>query len=427
VLRGEFRSEGRRGPVAFGLLLSVAALAAVSCTSGGAKAIPPPMLRISPANGSRDVLPGAPVVVAAKNGKLRDVMVATAAGPVRGYLAANGTWRSSEPLATGTSYTVTATAIGTNRKKISTSTTFETFTPPRTFRATITTLGTDQNISSEIASREFGVGIPITIMFSRPITNKAAVERAIRLRTSRPVVGAWYWMDDKTVIFRPRQYWPQYTTVSVDGNFDGVQAAPGIYGSRDAHLSFSIGPSLIVAASARTHYMNVYYKDRLFGRWPISTGRPGMDTPDGTYLTTFKNNPQRMIGPGYDELVPWSVDFTYSGDFIHDAYWSVGEQGSVNVSHGCVNTSPAHAETYYNMAEPGDPVTVTGSPAGGTTGDGWTEWFMSWPQWLRGSATGDAVVAGPTGSSLVSPATLPAPAGRAPLYQSRLGNANRNS
>ena len=167
MLRGKFRSEGRRGPVAFGLLLSVAALAAVSCTSGGAKAIPPPMLRISPANGSRDVLPGAPVVVAAKNGKLRDVMVATAAGPVRGYLAANGTWRSSEPLATGTSYTVTATAIGTNRKKISTSTTFVTFTPPRTFRATITTLGTDQNISSEIASREFGVGIPITIMFSR--------------------------------------------------------------------------------------------------------------------------------------------------------------------------------------------------------------------------------------------------------------------
>ena len=174
------------------------------------------------------------------------------------------------------------------------------------------------------------------------------------------------------------------------------------------HLSLSIGPSLIVVASARDHYMKVYYKNRLFGRWPISTGRPGDDTPDGTYLTTFKNNPQRMIGPGYDLLVPWSVDFTYSGDFIHDAYWSVGVQGFANVSHGCINTSPAHAETYYKMAEPGDPVTVTGSPAAGTTGNGWTEWFLSWPQWLRGSATGEAVEAGPTGSSLVSPASLPA-------------------
>ena len=153
----------------------------------------------------------------------------------------------------------------------------------------------------------------------------------------------------------------------------------------------------------------------------------GHDTPDGTYVTTFKNNPQRMIGPGYDELVPWSVDFTYSGDFIHDAYWSVGEQGSVNVSHGCINTSPGHAEIYYKIEEPGDPVTVTGSPAAGTPGNGWTEWFASWTQWLHGSATGDAVVAGPAGSSLVSPAKLPAQAGAAPLRQPKAGNARRGT
>jgi lipoprotein-anchoring transpeptidase ErfK/SrfK len=427
VLRGENKAGGRRGLVAGALLLSVTALAAAGCTAGDATAISPPSLKILPGNGARDVAPGAPVVVAAKNGKLRDVTVSTAAGPVQGSLAANGTWRSSEPLATGTSYTVTATAVGTDRKKISTSATFRTLTPQKTFGATITTAGTDQNISSQISSREFGVGIPITIMFSRPVTNKAAVERAIQLHTSRPVVGAWNWQDDKTVIFRPRQYWPQDTSVSVDGNFDGVEVAPGVYGSRDVHLNFSIGASLIVVASTRTHYMNVYYKDRLLGRWAISTGRPGLDTPDGTYLTTFKNNPQRMIGPGYDELVPWSVDFTYDGDFIHDAYWSVGEQGSVNVSHGCINTSPGHAEIYYKIAEPGDPVTVTGSPKGGTPGDGWTEWFMSWPQWLRGSATGDVVEAGPAGSSLVSQATLTAAAGLAPLYQPIPGSAHRDT
>ncbi len=429
--QGEFRASGRRGPVTFALLLSAAALAAVSCSAGtggsAASAAPPPILTISPANGSQGILPGAPIVVAAKNGKLREVTVQTAAGPVRGYLAANGRWHSATPLATGTNYTVIATAVGTNQKKITASTRFQTFKPQRTFGATITTVGTDENISSEIAARHFGVGIPITIMFSRPVTNKAAVERAIELRTSRPVVGAWNWQDDKTVVFRPRQYWPQYTTVTVNGNFDGVQAAAGTYGSRDVHLTFSIGPSLIVVASTSTHYMKVYYKNRLFGRWPISTGRPGMDTPDGTYLTTFKNNPQRMIGPGYNELVPWSVDFTYSGDFIHDAWWSVGEQGSVNVSHGCINTSPAHAETYYKIAEPGGPVTVTGSPAAGTPGDGWTEWFMSWPQWLRGSATGDAVVAGPSGSSLVSPARLSAPAGSGPMYQPKPGNARRDT
>jgi lipoprotein-anchoring transpeptidase ErfK/SrfK len=384
-------------------------------------------LTISPANGSQGVLPGSTITVSARHGKLRHVTVATAAGPVSGSLAANGTWRSAEPLATGTNYTVTATAIGVNQKKVTTSSVFQTLTPHHIVSATITTLGTDPHVSAEIADHQFGVGIPITIMFSHAVSNKAAVERAIQVRTSNPVVGAWSWQDAKTVIFRPRQYWPQDTTVRVDGNFDGLQVAPGVYGDRDVHLSFSIGSSLIVVASTRTHYMKVYYKNQLFGRWAISTGRPGDDTPNGTYVTTFKNNPQLMTGPGYSLEVPWSVDFTYSGSFIHDAYWSVGVQGFANVSHGCVNTSPAHAETYYKMEQPGDPVTVIGSPRAGTPGNGWTQWFLSWPQWLRGSATGDAVVAGPAGSSLVSSASLPATTEGAPLYQPRAGNANANA
>jgi lipoprotein-anchoring transpeptidase ErfK/SrfK len=426
VPRGNFRFSGWRRVSALALGLSLTAFGAASCTA--AKATPAATLTITPPDGSRGVLPSAAIMVAARHGKLKDVTVATATGPVSGTLAANGQWRSAEPLAVGTSYTVTATAIGANRKKVTSSSTFQTLTPQQTLQATVTALGTDPDISGEIADgHQYGVGIPITIMFSRPITDRAAVERAIQLRTSNPVVGAWYWQDDKTVIFRPRQYWPQYTTVTVDGNFDGVQAAPGVYGIRNVNLNFSIGPSLIVVASTSNHYMDVYYKDKLFGRWAISTGRPGDDTPDGTYLTTFKNNPQLMTGPGYSLEVPWSVDITYSGDFIHDAYWSVGEQGAVNVSHGCINTSPAHAETYYNMEEPGDPATVTGSPRAGVPGNGWTEWFIPWSQWLAGSATGDAVVAGPTGSSLVSPASLPAATGDAPLSQPAAGNPNANT
>ena len=420
---GESGSAGRRWPLTLAAVLSLAALAAAGCTA----AAPAATLTITPANGSHGVMPGAAVVVATRHGKLRDVTVATAAGVVRGSLAKNGTWHSAAPLATGTTYKVTATAIGANHKKVITSSTFRTFKPRQIFRAKITTLGTDQNVSSQIGGQQFGVGIPIIVTFNRPIRDRAAVERAIQLRTSKPVVGAWNWQGDKTVIFRPRQYWPQYTAVTVDANFDGVQAAPNLYGNRNVHLSFSIGPSLIVVASTRSHYMMVYYKNRLFGRWAISTGRPGDDTANGTYLTTFKNNPQLMTGPGYSLEVPWSVDITYSGTFIHDAYWSVGVQGLANVSHGCINTSPAHAETYYKMEVPGDPATVIGSPRGGVPGNGWTEWFIPWAQWLRGSATGEAVVAGPAGSSLVSPATLPVTTGASPLDQPRAGNANPNT
>src|SRR5207237_7322143 len=64
--------------------------------------------------------------------------------------------------------------------------------------------------------------------------------------------------------------------------------------------------------------------------WPISSGRPGDDTPDGSYLTIEKANPVEMKGPGYDLWVPWSVRFTFSGAYYHAAYWSVGQQGGDN-------------------------------------------------------------------------------------------------
>ena len=50
-----------------------------------------------------------------------------------------------------------------------------------------------------------------------------------------------------------------------------------------------------------------------------------------------------------------------------------------------VNLPPADAETYYDMAIPGDPVTITSSPRAGQWDDGWTEWFLSWSQYLRAS------------------------------------------
>jgi hypothetical protein len=116
------------------------------------------------------------------------------------------------------------------------------------------------------------------------------------------------------------------------------------------------------------------------------------------------------------------VRFTYSGDYYHSAPWSVVNQGVSNVSHGCVNLAPADAETYYNMAIPGDPITITGSPKAGNWDNGWTEWFLSWHQYLQGSATGMAVEAGPQGSTFVSPSGLPADTGTIPLATSAVGN-----
>ena len=130
-----------------------------------------------------------------------------------------------------------------------------------------------------------------------------------------------------------------------------------------------------------------------------------------------------MSGPGYTDFpVPYAVRFTWSGNYMHDAYWSVAEQGYSNVSHGCVNIAPANAAIYYDLAVPGDPVTITNSPLAGMWDDGWTEWFLTWKQLLRGSATHEAVQAGPSGSSFVGPATLAPARAKSPLGTSRKGN-----
>ncbi len=92
-----------------------------------------------------------------------------------------------------------------------------------------------------------------------------------------------------------------------------------------------------------------------------------------------------------------------------------------------MNLPPAAAQTYYDLSIPGDPITVTASTAAGKWDDGWTEWFLTWPQYLKGSALGKAVLAGPQGSTFVSPSSLPADTANAPLQTSAAGNSDAGS
>jgi len=379
-------------------------------------------LSITPATGSRHARPGNGITVTAADGTISDVTVrssggyAAGGGPdhvVTGALnAARTRWHSTWALSPASRYTVTVKAVSLSGTPVTQTSTFRTLRPALTFRTTI----------FEGYHKTYGVGMPIMLTFSEPVTNKAAVERSLELTTSKPVVGAWYWDGDKTLNFRPRGYWPPHTKVSFTGHLDGVEGAPGVYGTHTLTQQFSIGRSLIVVASTANHHMRLYRGGKLFHRWPISTGKPGDNTPNGTYLTIEKGNPVVMKGPGYRIKVPWSVRFTWSGDYLHDAFWSVGEQGFANVSHGCVNMAPADAELYYKMELPGDPVTITGSPRAGQWDNGWTEWFLSWPRYLKGSALHKAVQAGPDGSAFISPSSLPADDLKAPIEVPPPGN-----
>jgi lipoprotein-anchoring transpeptidase ErfK/SrfK len=414
--------------------VAASAMLATACTGGGhgsgtthvrpaansqtRPAAPAATVKITPANGTAAADPSAGITVTAAGGTLKDVAVRTSGDAVSGTLGQGGrVWHSRWALDVSQSYTVTATATSVGGGTVTATSTFRTLTPPRTFSTHIV----------EGYQQAYGVGMPIILYFSEPITDKAAVERALQVTTSKPVIGAWYWdsscnMAPSCVYFRPRDYWPSGTTVSFTGHLNGVQGAPGVYGYHTLTQAFSIGPSVIAVGNTAAHRTQIYVNGHLRYNWPISSGRPGDDTPDGSYLTIEKENPVEMKGPGYDLMVPWSVRFTWSGDYYHDAYWSVGQQGFENVSHGCVNLSPADAETYYNLAVPGDPITIVGSPKSGSWDNGWTQWFLSWPRYLKGSALHEAVRAGLAGSTFVSPSSLPPDTATAPLQTAPAGN-----
>jgi len=419
------QTTGRRRLLAIAALC-VAGLLAAACQSspgaagkgtghGSTRAVKlaDSWLRITPAPGSKNVNPAAGITVTSTQGTIKNVTVTGApvtGDPVTGTLSRAGRmWHSDWTLPVHATLTVTATAVDSSGHTVRQSSTFRTLNPSQTFSAKI----------FEGYRQTVGVGMPIILTFSRPIANRAAVERSLVITTSKPVTGVWYWDTSTSLAFRPRQYWPADTKVSFIGHLDGLEVAPGVYGHHTLTQQFTIGQSLIVVASTATHHMKLYRDGKLLRYWPISTGRPGDDTPNGTYLTMGKGNPVLMKGPGYALEVPWSVAFTDSGDFLHDAYWSVGVQGFANVSHGCVNMPPAAAEFYYKMAVPGDPVTIVGSPRGGIWDNGWTYWFLSWSQLLKGSALHEAVIAGPHGSTFLEPgiASLAATTGSAPFAQ----------
>jgi lipoprotein-anchoring transpeptidase ErfK/SrfK len=387
-----------------------------SSTAAAAKASPTPSgpaVTITPGGGDKTADPSTGITVTADGGTLTNVTVATSGDKVAGaYSAGRTSWHSAMTLDVSQSYTVTAVATAANGATTTKTSAFKTLTPSSTFAAEI----------FEGENQTYGVGMPIMLTFSHPITDKAAVERSIELTTSKRVVGAWYWDGNSTLDFRPRDFWPANTTVSFTGRFNGVQGAPGTYGDHTLTQSFRIGQSVIAVASTRTHRTQIYIGGKLTYNWPISTGRGTEPTVDGSYLTVDKNNPVRMIGGGkkgspgyYNELVNWAVRFTFSGDYYHSAPWSVVDQGTTNVSHGCVNLAPPDAVIYYKLAVPGDPITITGSPRSGRWDDGWTEWFLTWNQLVSGSALHEAVVAGPQGSTFVPPSSVGASTAKAPI------------
>jgi lipoprotein-anchoring transpeptidase ErfK/SrfK len=267
---------------------------------------------------------------------------------------------------------------------------------------TIRTAAAKQHFNSFLSpgGGTVGIGSPVSVSFDRaiPANRQAAVERGLTVTSKPAVIGAWHWMSDQSVHWRPPEYWKPGTKVRVTSNLQGVSIGKGIYGQVGSHsTSFTIGAAHISEANQATHQMKVYDNGRLVRTFPISTGRTQYPTMDGVHIALEKSPVVQMdsatVGipkgsPGYyNETVYWDVRISNGGEFVHAAPWSVGSQGFTNVSHGCVNISTTNAEWFYHWSFNGDIVDVYDGVRPPETGDaGTADWNMSWKQWLAGDA-----------------------------------------
>ncbi|MFC0040930.1 Ig-like domain-containing protein [Actinomadura rayongensis] len=361
-------------------------------TSGGAvKAAEAPPPAITPANGTQQVQPDQPVTVQAKAGRLTEVTVTDAkGGRAAGTLAADGkTWRTTWGLKPSTTYTVTAKGDA-GGKPVTATSTFTTLKPAKKLESGM----------SPLDGETVGVGMPVQLLLSRSVATKearAAVERSLEVRMSTPVEGAWSWISDREVDFRPRTYWPSGQKVRIVAHLAGLKIADGVYGTKDRTLTFTVGPRHITKVDANAHEAVVTSGGSTVRTMKVSLGKPGDDSYSGTMIAQEKTPHMVMDSattgdPGaYRTPTDWNVRLTYSGTFVHAAPWSVGSQGNANVSHGCVNASPTDAKWFYNFTNRGDIIQISGTTRKLRFGNGPTPWAKSWQDWLAGSALGKSV------------------------------------
>ncbi|MFB7412220.1 Ig-like domain-containing protein [Streptomyces sp. NPDC056202] len=342
--------------------------------------------------------PEKPLEVTAKgdDGRITDVTAVDASGRhLAGELTADGQrWRSTAALAAGARYTVRVATEDEDGAPGARTFTFETAPANRALTATF---------GPEAGT--YGVGQPITADLSLPVKDRkarAVVERALKVRSTPAVEGAWYWVDDKKLHFRPKEYWPAGASVTVTGNLDGLKVGDKLYGGASKALKLTIGDRIEAVADAGSHYMTVRRNGEVINTIPVTTGKPGFSTRNGIKVILGKEYYVRMRGTSigiaegssesYDLPVYYATRVTWSGEYVHAAPWSVGSQGVANVSHGCVGMSTGNAAWFYETVRAGDIVRVVNSYGDtmDTFGNGFGDWNLPWAKWREGSALVEA-------------------------------------
>ncbi|MFJ2061266.1 Ig-like domain-containing protein [Streptomyces sp. NPDC087908] len=374
-------------------------LLVMGCTAEKPAEVLPPekvQINVSISDGFSQVAPDTPLRVSASAGVLTSVQVVPvdktdekAHATVRGTLdATQRTWTAGRTLSPATAYELRATAVDSTGGKVTKSMDFITLSPTRTNRAL---LGPDD-------AQVVGVGMPITLRFSHKVTNKAAVEKSMKVVTTPATEGAWGWVLDpvthqERLDWRPSTFWRPGTKVVVTAALSGVDTGEKRYLPRDISTEFSVGAARVTRVNLDSHRMTVTEDGRTVRTIPISGGGPDTPTLLGTMIVLDKAADIRMnsetvgLGNAYDKNVKWAVHLTSSGTYAHAAPWNTSLMGIRNASHGCVGMNTEDARWFYERSRPGDVVISSGSRGRAVdVGNGFGHWNTSFDQWKKRSA-----------------------------------------
>jgi lipoprotein-anchoring transpeptidase ErfK/SrfK len=326
-----------------------------------------------------------------EDGTFESVAVKGKSGPIKGTLSADKlSWQSTSRLQPGETYRVHGLAVDGEGKD-------------SVYRSQFSTQAlslSQQTYPSffPLPGATVGVGMPAIIKFDVPVTNKASIEKHLDVKSVPAQPGAFHWVSDQEVHWRPKKYWQAGTKVTVDADIDSVPAGDGVYGQNSRSSTFTVGRSMVSKIDMKSFQMRVFRDGKLIRTIPITTGeQPKFTTRSGIKVIVEKYRSKRMnsetVGipvdsdDGYDlDNVEYAMRVTYSGEFLHAAPWSVGDQGQRNVSHGCTGMSTANAGWLYNQTMIGDVVEYVGSSKPMTLTNGIGDWNVPFGEYAAGSA-----------------------------------------
>ena len=347
----------------------------------------PVSITATPADGAVEVNPAVMPTVTATNATIKSVSLAPATGgdDVPGVFSGDkATWTADAPLSFNTSYAMKVVLTDQAGKETTKSQSFDTVKPANEANAFMY----PQN------EAVVGVGQPIEINFSEPVTNKDAVEQAIKITSTSGQTGAFYWITDNKVRYRPEAFWAPNSAITVDMQLFGVDFGNGMIGNFNETRTFNTHNTRLAVVDNITKTMQVFIDGQLVRTFPVTLGEPTWPSPSGYQVVVSQHEklPFRAesIGlkpgdPDYYEPfdASWASRLTNSGVFVHQALdGAVGALGRINVSHGCVGMSAEGAKYFFDTFEPGDVVQVLNTEAGPVpVDDGFSDWNIPWDQY----------------------------------------------